>query len=407
MNKRLLFFITFLLVIPFKVFASDGSLVRIGNNYYDNLIDAIKNVKNNETIVLVNDNDVLDSITINKAVKIDLNGYDIMTKEAVFKVQGGTLHLTGKGQIIEKNPNYGAIMMYGSNNEDDTNYSVVKVDKDVHLEGWSGIFITHDALKAYGILVNFEGTINAVNDENNNTGIGIYVNGNIKHSLNYPIVNIGKSAKITSTGSGIYMAGYMELNLDGGYIQGDESAIGMKSGILNINSGTIISTGEDKTPSVGNNNGIAPSGTAIQIESNSNYAGNMKIKINNGLIKSKNSYAVYEYIGKGDNSLVKTINISNGQFESNKNNFYLSDDFKSKHPYFIEGGLFTNDPEDFLYPGYSSIINKNNLYEVNMSSFNQVSKTDKLTKSWLGYLVAVCLLIWLSIWGYKKIKDLN
>lgn len=407
MYKRMGILVILLLMTPSKIMASAIPMTKIGNNYYDSLEEAISNSKNGETITLVNDNKLTETMVINKNVKIDLNGYDITANEAVFKVQGGSLHLTGKGEVYEKNPNYGAIMVYGSDKEENTNYSVVKVDKGVHLEGWSGIFITHESLKAYGILVNFDGTINAVNDANNNTGIGIYVNGNIKHNLNYPVVNVGESAKITSTGNGVYMAGNMELNVNGGYIQGDESAIGMKSGSLNINGGTIISTGVDRTPSTGNNNGIEPSGTAIQIESNSNYVGNMKINIDNGLIKSKNSYAVYEYIGKGTNSLVNVINISGGKFESFKNNFYVTDDFKNSHPYFIEGGLFTSNPEDYLYPGYNTIINKDNLYEVSMSTFQQTSKTEKNTKSWLGYLITTGLLMILSFFGYKKIKDFN
>jgi len=405
MIKKLLLIVISMLLMPIITLASEGSLVKIGNNYYDNLMDAVKNVNSNETITLISNNNVSETILINKTVNIDLNGHDISAQEAVFKVQGGALHLTGKGKVYEVNPNYGAIMVYGSSNEDDTNYSVVKVEKDVYLEGWSGIFITHDSLKSYGILVIFDGKINAINDKNNNTGIGIYVNGNIKHNSNYPIVNVGEHAKITSTGNGIYMAGYMELNVNGGYIQGDESAIGIKSGILNINNGTIISTGADETPSEGNNNGINASGTAIQIESNPNYAGNMKIKISNGVIKSKNSYAVYEYIGKGTNSLVNSFNISKGQFESEKNNFYLSDSFKNNHPYFIDGGLFTSDPEEYLYPGYNAIVNKNNLYEVSMATFSQVSKNDDFTWGWLGYLLTIGGLLVISVLGYKYMKN--
>lgn len=402
--KKYLLILIFIISFPLSVFASEGSLVKVGNNYYDNLMDAIKNVGSNETITLISNIKLRETLLINKTVKINLNGYDITGPEAVFKVQGGTLHLTGKGKVYETNPNYGAIMVYGSGNQNDTKYSVVKVDKEVYLEGWSGIFITHESLKAYGILVNFDGIINAVNDTNGSTGIGIYVNGNIKHGSNYPIVNVGGHAKITSTGNGIYMAGYTELNVNGGYIQGDEAAIGIKSGILNVNNGTIISTGSDETPTGGNNNGINASGTAIQIESNPNYAGNMKIRIKDGLIKSKNSYALYEYIGKGNNSLVTTFNISNGQFESGKNNFYLSNQFKEKHPYFIEGGLFTSDPEEFLYPGYNAIINKNNLYEVSMATFSQTSKNDNTVVNWVGYLLTIGLLLGLSVLGYKYIK---
>jgi len=405
MYKRMwILIILLMVVVPGKIMASINPMAKIGNNYYDSLEDAIINAKSGDTITLVSDNKLEDTLVINKSITVDLNGNDITTDEAVFKVQGGALHLTGKGKVYETSPNYGAIMVYGSVNPEDTDYSVVKVDKDVYLEGWSGIFITHESLKAYGILVNFDGTINGVNDTSGGTGIGIYINGNIKHTTNYPVINIGDNAKITSTGNGIYMAGYMELNVDGGYIQGDESGIGMKAGILNINDGTIISTGSDETPSQGNNNGINASGTAIQIESNPNYAGNMKINIKDGLIKSKNSYAVYEYIGKGETSLVNTINISSGQVESGKDNFYLSNSFNEKHPYFIEGGLYSSDPSDYLDPGYSAILNKDNLYEVNMATFRQVSKYEDESPRTLLYLLMVGLLVILSVIGFKYIK---
>ena len=405
MKRSWLLIIIWTLLLPLPVKASDGSLLRIGNNYYDSLVEAIDNYKDEDTIILISDNKLDESLNINKSIKIDLNGHNITAPEAVFKVQGGALHLTGNGKVYETKPNYGAIMIYGSTNLDDVNYSVVKIDKDVYLEGWSGIFITHDSLKSYGVLVNIDGTINAVNDSNGGTGIGVYVNGNIKHSTNYPVVNISNNAKITSTGNGIYMAGYMELNVNGGYIQGDEAAIGIKSGILNINSGTVVSTGSDETPSEGNNNGINPSGTAIQIESNSNYVGNMKILIKNGVIKSKNSYAIYEYIGKGNNSLVSSFDIKNGQFESGKNNFYLSNSFTEKHPYFIEGGLYTSNPEEYLYPGYNTTVNKNNFYEVSMATFSQVSKNDENIELSLYYLLVIGILIGITILGYKHIKN--
>ena len=402
MIKKIIF--SLLCFIPVIVSASVTPLVRIGGRFYDTLEDAVNAAPNNSTLTLISNIDLKDTLDINKNITIDLNGNNITAKEKVFQVKGGFLTLSGKGTVKETEPNYGAIMLIGSSEPTNEKYSGVRVGKDVILEGWSGIFINHESGKSYGVNAYLEGKINAVNDTSGGTGIGIYINGNIKHTTNYPVINIGDNAKITSTGNGIYMAGYMELNVDGGYIQGDESGIGMKAGILNINDGTIISTGSDETPSQGNNNGINASGTAIQIESNPNYAGNMKINIKDGLIKSKNSYAVYEYIGKGETSLVNTINISSGQVESGKDNFYLSNSFNEKHPYFIEGGLYSSDPSDYLDPGYSAILNKDNLYEVNMATFRQVSKYEDESPRTLLYLLMVGLLVILSVIGFKYIK---
>ena len=91
-----------ILVVPISALASDGSLAKIGNNYFDSLTDAIMYSKSGDTITLVNDSKVDETLLINKNVKIDLNGHDISAKEMVFKVQGGALHLTGNGKIYEK-----------------------------------------------------------------------------------------------------------------------------------------------------------------------------------------------------------------------------------------------------------------------------------------------------------------
>ena len=116
-------------------------------------------------------------------VNINLNGNEISASEKVFLVDGGELNITGKGTIKETKPNYGAIMVKGSGDPNDKGYSVVNVSKDVTLEGWSGIFITHNNSKSYGVDVSFAGKINSVNDTSGETGVGIYVNGKIKDNV--------------------------------------------------------------------------------------------------------------------------------------------------------------------------------------------------------------------------------
>ena len=163
-------------------------------------------------------------------------------------------------------------------------------------------------------------------------------------------------------------------NINKANIEGVEAGIGIKSGILNIDGATIYSEGIDKTPTGGYNNGIKASGTAIQIESNSGYTGNMEINIDSGTIRSKNSYAVYEYIGKGTDTMVDSMDISGGTFraEGNKPVFGLSDSFKSMHGSFISGGRYTSDPSEYLETGYSAKL-ENDLFVVTASSSKLVS----------------------------------
>jgi len=273
-------------------------------------------------------------------------------------------------------------MLKGSEDPTKENYSTVSVGKDVTLEGWSGIFITHENYKAHGILVNMNGTIKAVDDTSGGPGAGIYVNGNIQHDNNSPIINLTNTTKITSTGNGIYSAGYATYNINGAYIEGVESALGIKSGIFNIKNGTIIGTGDDKTPTSGNNNGINASGTAIQIESNKGYKGNIELNINDGKIESKKSYTIYEYTVNNSNTQVKDINLTGGTYisHSNKPVISVSDSFKSTHQNFISGGTYTTNPEQYLKNGYNAKLNKDDKYEV-LHVFKEKTETNQNTQN--------------------------
>ena len=256
-----IFFVTFM--FPSFIFASSSFVARIDNDYYETLEEAISAAGSDDTIELISDVALKDTLTIDKVINLNLNGNDISAPTKVFLVDGGTLNISGKGTIRETEPNYGVIMISGSTDPNDNNYSLVNVGKDVTLEGWSGVFINHQDSKAYGIEVNVDGKINAINDIEGGPGIGVYVNGNIKHEENAPVVNILDNAKITSDGSGLYIAGYAIFNIGKAHISGLEAGIGIKSGVLNINGANVESSGKDSTPTEGYNNGIKASGVAI------------------------------------------------------------------------------------------------------------------------------------------------
>lgn len=406
MIKKLIFSILLLVyILPISVNASANSLAQVGDNYYDNLLDAISNAGPNDTITLISDSKLDNTLEINKTININLNGNDITAPERVFLVQGGTLNLTGKGTIKETSPNYGAIMVKGSTNRDDEKYSVVNISKDVTLEGWSGIFITHDNNKSYGTEVNFAGTINAVDDTEGSEGIGIYVNGNIKDKHNSPVVNIQDGAKITSTGNGLYIAGYGTYNINKANISGVESGIGVKSGILNIDGATITGTGPDETPTQGYNDGIKASGTSIQIESNNGYAGNIEINIDDGRFVSNHSNVIYEYIGKGTNSQVIALDVSGGTFisDANKEVIRITDSLKKYHNSFISGGKYSSNPNEYLKPGYTTTL-ENGKYVVTKSTMNPVIGSNiKEGNSTLG-IIFIASIIALSILAYLYIN---
>lgn len=378
---------------------------RIGNNFYDTLEEAIEAAGPNDIIKLTSNVTLDNTQSINKTVNINLNNFNISSSEKVFEVEGGSLNLTGKGTIKETNPYYGAIVIKGSDDPSKNDYSTISVGSNVTLEGWSGIFIDHnDNNTGYGILVNMNGNINAVDDKDGGTGIGIYVNGNIKHEDNAPVINLSDTVNITSTGNGIYSAGYATYNINGASISGVESGLGIKSGKVNIFDGTIKGTGEDKTPTSGNNNGINPSGVAIQLESNPGYKGNIELNIKKGNIESNHSNVIYEYDVNNTSTKVKNINLSGGTYTSkaNKNVFSLSDSFKSTHPSFISGGTYSSNPSSYLKSGYT--VNEiNSKYEVISSTISVFGEKETNTNTTTILLIIIPVII-LSFLTYKKLK---
>lgn len=397
-----------LVIHPINTYASDSTLARIGNRYFDSLEDAIAAASSIDIINLTKNVTLNDTININKTVNINLNGNTIQADERVFMVRGGSLNLSGNGKIVETKPNYGAIVMQGSDNPTKKDFSTISVGSGITLEGWSGIFINHYNKTGYGILVNMNGSINAVDDVNGGSGAGIYVNGNIQHEDNPPIVNLSSTTKITSTGNGIYAAGYATYNIDGAYIEGKELGLGIKAGVFNILDGTIIGSGEDKTPTSGNNNGINPSGVAIQIESNPGYAGNIELYIKNGTINSKNSNVIYEYTTNKGSTEVKNINITGGSFtsDSRKSVFLLSDSFKTTHKGFISGGIFSSDPTNYLNNGYSVAKDKNSLYEVVSSTMQVFNINNQNSNTSFSLIIAMILFFTLGIVTYLKRENI-
>lgn len=362
--------------------------------------EAIAAATSNDVITLTSNVALNKTLNINKTVNINLNNHTIESEEKVFLIHGGSLRLSGNGKVLESKPNYGAIVLLGSDDPTKKEFSTVTVGKGITLQGWSGIFINQYNKTGYGITVNMNGTINAISDTNGSPGAGIYVNGSIKNVDNSPIINLTETTKINSNGVGIYAAGYATYNINGANISGTQSGLGIKSGIFNILDGTISGTGEDETPTEGNNNGINPSGVAIQIESNTNYKGDIELYIKDGIFNSKNSNVIYEYTVNNTGTKVKDINITGGTFTSNTNKqvFYLSDSFKINHQGFISGGQYSSDPTSYLKSGYSTSKNDKSLYTVinNTSVFHETN-IEKNNKSFVLIIIMALSIILGSI----------
>ena len=327
---------------------------------YESLSDAVEAAKvSGSAVELVDDITVSTSDYIeikNGEVNIDLNGNNIMFESSRFSISdNGTLNLTGEGTISSNVAGGGPIYLSGSTDSSATAYANLNVGKDVTVEGNNGILIfTIDGKRgnAYGVNVNIDGTVRAIDVGNAPANIGVYVTGNLRNATtNAPIITLSETARVESGGVGIYAAGYATWNINGAYIEGAESAVGIKSGILNMNSGTLKANGTLNIPTEPFGNGMNSSGAALQIESNASYVGEMEINISGGRLISENAVAIYEYGQKYIDTKVQKINITGGEFISTnyKENFLFSTSFNDTfNNGFITGGTFNRNENDAL-----------------------------------------------------------
>lgn len=301
--------LTILILLVSALFTKVYALETVEVNNAD---DFKTNILEGKSIKITDDFTIKEKIIINNNQKlsIDLNGHTI-TFEAGKRIEidGGKLDLTGKGTMKESSPYTSTITLRGSTDKTTKDYSVLTVGENVTLEGYYGTFVTVNDDKifnsfSYGVVINVNGTLIG-KAKANDRGSGIYVNGRNKNIENAAVINISKTAVIKAEGSGIYSAGYAVWNIDEANINAEEG-ISVKAGKFVINNAVINATGEKKN-GVYNGNGIDQTGSAIGVESNPEYAGNIDITINGGTLKSEKGRSLYTYQVTKNGSTVNNI----------------------------------------------------------------------------------------------------
>ena len=307
--------------------------------------------KNGGDIVLQNDITLKSALEIKGSnVIIDLNGKTITVDEkGYFDLFEGKLEFTGTGKIkdIRVRNITSTIWVEGSNDKTAKDFSTLTIGENVTIETtqWGIALSNLDSQnKAYGVTLNFNGTLVS----SAAAGGGITVFGNLKNDGkldNAPVLNLSKTAKvIAEKGITLYGAGIGEWNILGGEYTG-ESVIGIKSGKLVVNDGVFTATGEKKIGEL-YGNGMIATGSAIQIENNTGYAGNMEIVINGGTFNSNKGLSIYHYppTDNQENAL-KSLVINGGNFNAK---FELLDNDNVT----IEYGKFANEIIGYLKNGY-------------------------------------------------------
>lgn len=330
-------------------------------------------VKGNNTVVLD------DNITLNKALEIngnnvvlDLNGKTITITEKYIDLIKGSLEITGKGTIKDTRvleATGSTMYVEGSTNKSDAGYSTLYVGKDITIDTtqW-GLSVWDTSAKAYGVTVNFDGTIVSTGSKAG----GITIQGNIKNdgtAINVPVINLSKTTKITATGSDgfpLYGAGAGQWNVVGATCEGINGALGVKSGRFNIDNATLKATGKPGVAE-GYGNGINGVGSAIQIESNNTYFGKIELLITqNSQIISEKGNSIYHYSAQTGVNNLNELRIHDG-------NFVGDIVFQENDKVYVKGGTFQTDSiGNYVENGYKLIKLSETKYTVSNINYIDV-----------------------------------
>ena len=220
-------------------------------------------------------------ISDGKTYTLNLNGHTLLGGSPVIQLTHGKLIINGVGTVKESTPYFGAVLIKGSKNESDENYSVLEVNSNVTLEGWAPIFVDQNAAKAYGVSVTVNGaTLNAKKDTTGAGGAGIYVNGQITDENNAPVISLTntKICDADNASQGMYLAGYATTTLTNCDITG-MTGVEIRAGKLTVNGGSLKATAEYSVDP--NGNGSTTKGAAIAIAQHTTKK-NIEVTLNGG-----------------------------------------------------------------------------------------------------------------------------
>lgn len=318
---------------------SEKKVAQIGETTYTSLKKAIEAANSGETVKLLTDANVKETIRVDdsRSISFDLNGKNVTAKENVdqlFLVSEGSLKVTGKGKLEAEGDVFrleGNITGLSQDREAKT--AEVYIDKEVEVISTENccVYIIGKGAKAdvYGKLRS-QGAYATIQ------GNGSYLESNNRGDT---VINIYPGASVVQErGMAIYHPQYGTLNITGGTIEGETTGIEIRAGKLTVTGGTIAGKGEptEVTP---NGNGSTSDGVGIAIAQHTTKLP-IDVTINGGTISGYS--ALYESNPQNNDAdaLAKiTINIKDGYFSGRNLDIYSEDKTD-----FISGGHYVHKP---------------------------------------------------------------
>ena len=314
-------------------------VAQIGDEQYETLAAAFEEAENGEVIELLSNVEATGINVTDKTIILNIGTHTITAAtpdetNAIFKVTGnGNLTVNGSGSIV--------------NNNTTANYHAFRVAEGGALTIGEGVTVTANQCCVF--IRDKGSTLTTSGNLTSSATFAIAGNGSEGWGGTTVTIAGGSVSATNEDGFAIYQPQSGTLNITGGTIIAD-NPIGIKSGALNISGGSIQATGTYHEVVETYGNGINPSGSAITIDSNGAYAGQVKINITGGTISSENSPAVRE-VGS-DDELVSIDVSENAVLQSGENgtsDIEITNDAAKGSKATVNGGSFSKDiPEKYI-----------------------------------------------------------
>lgn len=331
--------------------AGATTAVAVVNGYYycKTLAEAVAAAEEGDTVTLLADVSVEETIVVKKALTLDLNGFDIASGVAVLKIVNA-----GEVTITDRTAAPGTIASSVNGNTIDsegTDLTIENVTIENSGSGYTIVFRGNQTPSAAAAAdPSTFNTLTLDHAKVNAYMVAISGNGSADKTWSGTIIRIENSQIVAQNGTGIYHPQYGIVNVSGDSAISGGTGIEMRAGELNVNGGTITGTWEqftiyDDASAVGG--GTTIDGAAVAV---SQHTTNLPIRvtINGGtlLATGVDGKSLYEVDLYDEKVADIAISLMGGTFE----NAVESENVTG----FIHGGQYKVLPAEELFAeGYT------------------------------------------------------
>lgn len=331
--------------------AGATTAVAVVNGYYycKTLAEAVAAAEEGDTVTLLADVSVEETIVVEKALTLDLNGFDIASGVAVLKiVNAGEVTITDRTQA----PGTIASSVNGNTiDSEGTDLTIENVTIENSGSGYTIVFRGNQTPSAAAAAdPSTFNTLTLDHAKVNAYMVAISGNGSADKTWSGTVIRIENSQIVAQNGTGIYHPQYGIVNVSGDSAISGGTGIEMRAGELNVNGGTITGTWEqftiyDDASAVGG--GTTIDGAAVAV---SQHTTNLPIRvtINGGtlLATGVDGKSLYEVDLYDEKVADIAISLMGGTFE----NAVESENVTG----FIHGGQYKVLPAEELFAeGYT------------------------------------------------------